>query len=227
MDALPNLLLLEDDPPSQLFLGEALRALPARVDTAGSLAQARAAIATGDHALWLFDARLPDGDSAQLLGELRAAQRTTPALALTADRQPSRQRTLLAAGFVEVILKPLPAATLRAIARAHLPKPALAITDAERWNEGHALAAAAGVERTRDALRALFVAELPGLHARIVAALQGDDLASTGELLHRLKGSCAFVGADALLHAVQALAHAPHDPATRTRFSAECARLLG
>lgn len=226
MNDLPTLLLLEDDPPSRQFLTVALCAMPVRVDAVGSLAQARAAIAATEHALWLFDARLPDGESADLLAALRAARHQTPAIALTADPQPARRRALLAAGFAEVLIKPLGAAALHAAVRSQLPTRVPLEVFASGWDEAHALAAAGGVARTRDALRELFIAELPTLRERIMACVTASDTAGAGALLHRLQGSCAFVGATPLLQASQRLSAAPHDAANRADFAHQCERLL-
>ena len=41
---LPRILLLEDDPVSAAFLSAAIEALPAQVDVAGTLAEARARV---------------------------------------------------------------------------------------------------------------------------------------------------------------------------------------
>lgn len=226
MDALPHLLLLEDDPPSRMFLHEVLGTLPARVDAVETLTQARVAMTAQSYDLWLFDARLPDGDSATLLTERRAAGDVTPALVLTADPQPGRRRELLAAGFAEVLVKPLSAQTLHATTRSMLTRRARPMAGNSEWDEAHALSAAGGVARTRDALRELFLAELPGLRERILQALAADDIDGARASLHRLKGSCAFVGASALLRAAQALAQTPSDSATRGHFATECARLL-
>lgn len=226
MDHLPSLLLLEDDPPSRLFLTAALSALPVRVETVETLAQARAAIVAADHALWLFDARLPDGDSSDLLAEMRSANRMTPAIALTADPQPARRQQLLAAGFSEVLIKPLRAATLQALVRSRLPSDISRDDVAAGWDEAHALAAAGGVAGTRDALRTLFIAELPALRQRIMDCVDAGDAEGANAQLHRLRGSCAFVGASALLQAAQALALTPNDAASRAGFVAQCERLL-
>ena len=44
--------------------------------------------------------------------------------------------------------------------------------------------------------------------------------------LHRLKASCAFVGAAALLASVRGLQQAPADPQAHARFQSEAASLL-
>ncbi len=105
-DAPPRILLLEDDPVSAAFLVAALEALPAQVDLADTLASAERHADRG-HALWLFDANLPDGGSATLLARWRARGLRTPALAHTADARRDELDALIDAGFAEVLLKPL------------------------------------------------------------------------------------------------------------------------
>jgi hypothetical protein len=56
-------------------------------------------------------------------------------------------------------------------------------------------------------------------------ALQRGDAAAAREPLHRLKASCGFVGALALLAAVQRLAAHPERAEARSAFEA-CARQL-
>src|SRR5436190_23457713 len=97
--AMVRLLLLEDDPVSRAFLVEVLAALPANVDGAGSCAAAESLARTHEHALWLFDANLPDGDGADLLARLRASEMPTPAVALTAESCRERLDELSNAGF--------------------------------------------------------------------------------------------------------------------------------
>ena len=71
----PRILLLEDDPVSAAFLSAAIESLPARVDAAGTLAEARALASAHTHDLWLFDANLPDGRGVDLLTGFAGAAR--------------------------------------------------------------------------------------------------------------------------------------------------------
>ena len=215
--ALPRLLLVEDDPISAAFLRDAASALPADVHVACNLAEARRAIEAIDFDLWLLDANLPDGRGETLLDHARAGIRT-PALAHTAADDVAARDRLLAAGFVEVLRKPLGVATLHAALRRHLPMPShrVADTDLPDWNDAGALAALGDVAHV-DALRALFRRELPGQRARIAAA--GSDVAAMQAELHRLAASCWFVGADRLRDAVRHLMAIPSDPAAMQAFA--------
>lgn len=216
-----KLLLLEDDPVSQAFLHEVLIALPARVDCVETCADAEALARSGAHALWLFDANLPDGGGAELLARLRAWGLTTPAIALTAESFGERLDALSAAGFSAVLQKPITAAALLAGLRRQLDGHALdkvAIADPSAvWNEYHALAAVGGKIESAQALRELFLVELPGQAESVRSAFAAADHATVRDHLHRLKAGCGFVGADLLLAAVNRLS-AEMDAASLRHF---------
>lgn len=218
----PHLLLLEDDPVSAAFLRQVLASLPAQVSHATSLASARA-LACRSQRLWLFDARLPDGHSRDLLAELRAQGHATPALALTADDSPAALQALRAAGFVQALAKPLAASALLASVRRHLPRTAAG----PAWDDGAALAALGGQPASVAALRALFLQELPAQAHAVGACLAQGNRADAQSQLHRLKASCALVGALPLLDAVRRLSQAPDDSDARLGFQQRAAELLG
>lgn len=218
----PRLLLVEDDPVSRQFLVEALSSLPARVDSAETVAEADAEAGRNDHALWLLDANLPDGDGESLLRRLRT-RADTPALALTADADTARRNRLLAAGFAAVLHKPLSARALRAAVRARIA----GATDVDVWDRTQALRATGGRQDFADRLRDLFLAELPAQRQQVLDALAAGSPAVAAEQLHRLKASCGFVGASRLLAAVCALGDDLDDEALRRRFDLACGRQLG
>jgi CheY-like chemotaxis protein/HPt (histidine-containing phosphotransfer) domain-containing protein len=210
----PRLLLLEDDPVSAAFLRQALAALPAEVTHAGTLAAARR-LADADQSLWLFDARLPDGHGGELLQELRGRGLRVPALALTAEDQPEALDRLRQSGFVRVLAKPVSAGALQAAVREWLPAPD------PGWDDAMALSALGGSRQAVDALRDLFLAELPDQARDISLALAQGDQARAQAQLHRLKASCGFVGATALLRSVQALSRQPADENAYADFRAQ------
>lgn len=226
-DGLPRLLLVEDDPTSRAFLSAALRALPAEVDAADSLAAATALAQTQDYALWLIDARLPDGSGAELLARLRSRHPHTPALAHTAAHEPAILEGLVAAGFAEVLVKPLPATAVQGAVRGRLglttggaAAPTTTDTDGPWpvWDDAAAVQALNGNRGHVDTLRGLFAQELPkSLQAITAAAVQGDAEAMRSDL-HRLRASCGFVGAIRLAAAVQALQQDPSSATLLARF---------
>ena len=209
--ALPRLLLVEDDPVSAVFLRDAATALPAAVDVAGNIADALAGAATRQHDLYLIDANLPDGRGEALLQALRDLGVATPALAHTAAHDAAIRERLLAAGFIDVLCKPLTMAELHDALRRHLGIAFPACGKQPNWDDGAALAALGGQQAHVDALRGLFLQELPGQRERIeAAAANGDEVAIRAEL-HRLVAGCGFVGAARLAAAVGELQAAPLD----------------
>lgn len=215
---LPRILLVEDDPTSRSFLAAALRATPAEVDAADSLAAALALASTQNYAAWLIDARLPDGSGAELLSRLRERHPDTPAIAHTAAHEDTLLDALVGAGFLEALVKPMPAATVQgAVRRALGIAPvlpslhALAGSDGKLllWDDDAAVLALNGNRTHVDTLRDLFVQELSKSVYAISTAAERGDVDSVRNDLHRLRASCGFVGAQRLAAAVQAMQQDP------------------
>jgi CheY-like chemotaxis protein/HPt (histidine-containing phosphotransfer) domain-containing protein len=229
--ALPRLLLLEDDPVSAAFLVAALEALPARVDVAASLAEAEPLRDAG-HALWLFDANLPDGTGGDLLACWRARGLSTPALAHTADPRREELDALIDAGFADVLRKPLAVAQLQAAVRRaldgdetvevveHGMQGDAACAAAPIWDDAAALRALNGNASIVAAMRDLFLGELPAVRMRIADAFACAEADAVRAELHKLQASCGFVGAMRMLAAVMALRDAPTSPDAFARFEA-------
>lgn len=211
----PSILLVEDDATSCAYLAALTRTLPATVESAGDIATAMRLAAAQRYDLWLIDAHLPDGSGVDLLHALRGIASATPALAHTAARERSELDPLIAAGFAEVLVKPVDAAAwLGAIRRA------LGAIVADRadtgepapvgkfpvWDDAAAAGALGGNLDNVAALRSLFLAELP---TQVRAVRAGGD--ARRDQLHRLRASCGFVGAARLEAAVQRL-QASADP---------------
>ena len=219
--AMLKLLLLEDDPVSRAFLSEVLEALPAKVDCAESCSSAESMARAGAYSLWLFDANLPDGSGAELLGRLRGSGLTTPAVALTAESFPDRLKALSSAGFVDVMQKPIAATALLSAIRNRLAgdmsNESNIATPPTLWDETRALAAVGGKFESARALRELFLGELPGQVESVRNAFAASDHATVRDQLHRLKASCGFVGASLLLSAVNRLS-VGMDPASLQDF---------
>lgn len=205
----PRVLLVEDDAISREVLALAVAGVPADVVAAASLRDAREALARGAcFDAWLVDAHLPDGAGAELLP---ARPATTVALAHTAALDGHVHEALLAAGFCEVLVKPLAAldvqaALRRALAgrrRARAAAPASA-SGMPVWDDAAALRALAGHAGNVAGLRGLFVREIEPALARLRAAFDARDTGALHAELHRLKASCGFVGAARMGAAVDA-----------------------
>lgn len=222
-----RLLLVEDDAVSLGFLEHALQSLPGTiVDTAIDAARALVLVREHAHALWLLDANLPDASGEQLLRDLRALRANVPALCLTAEMQHERLQGLRAAGFVEVLQKPLAIATLHGAVRRALGASAPARGEPPVWDDAQALLALGGNVAVMRAMRALFVAELPKQAETVLCAFATGDADAARAELHRLKASCGFVGSARLLDAVRALSDAPLDSMRAQHFRGQVAAAL-
>lgn len=218
-EALPRLLLVEDDAVSRQFLVEALRALPAEVDAAQSIEQACALATRHAYALWLVDAHLTDGEGIECLARLRVFDATTPAVAITAERWRHECDRLEAGGFVEILQKPIAMRSLQGNVRRLIGLAPQAIADASMslcgkrpvWDEERAMTAMAGKRAAWLALGRLFLDELPSQCEQLRRAREVGDIASMSGLLHRLTASSGFVGAARIGEAVRALVQSPLD----------------
>jgi CheY-like chemotaxis protein/HPt (histidine-containing phosphotransfer) domain-containing protein len=226
----PRLLLVEDDPISSGFFRIALEALPAEVDCCDSKASALALAAGRAYDLALIDVNLPDGNGAELLASLRHDHRHLPALAHTAELSPDAQRDLRAEGFLDVLIKPLSAdRLLQAVRRGLTQGRTKALETSQNgsdWDENAALLALNGQQNHLNALRELFLAELPATRDAVDLALRIDDAQALLGHLHRLQASCGFVGAARLAGAVRQLRSDPQSTGARDQFHEAVAALL-
>jgi len=214
---LPRILLVEDDPVSREFLRAAVEALPAQVDAAVDIAGALQTARQQSHAAWLIDAHLPDGHGGDLLRRLRVDAPDTPAIAHTASTDTPTLDGLIAAGFREVLIKPLTAALVQSALRRAISEQPTRVGRAPGygkqpvWDQAAALAALNGRSDHVTALRQLFRTELPAQRAALVAAAVAGRHEDMRRELHRLRAGCGFVGAARLAMAVAALHAQPAD----------------
>jgi len=214
---IPRILLVEDDPISQTYLQAVLEGLPAHVEAVATGACALARAGASRHDLWLIDLSLPDGSGIELLERLRGLwPEPPPALAHTADADPGVHAPALRAGFHEVLVKPLGTAALAAAVRSALSQgQAGSLPD---WDNAAAEAALNHNPANVQALRRLFLDELPDTRAQVVeSARRGDEVAVRARL-HRLQASCGLVGASRLAAAVESLRRAPTSPSALESF---------
>ena len=130
-----------------------------------------------------------------------------------------------AAGFADVLSKPIGIDALRATLTRHLPRePHVAPASLD---DAQALNAAGGDRSIVAALRGLFVAELQALPAEIESLAANGDVAGLRDRLHRLDASAGFCGAPALQAAIarlRALLGGPRWPRDAIDdFLADCA----
>lgn len=201
------ILLAEDDPISQTFFRDAIRACGGEVTVYADGTAALAAARSAHWDLLILDRHLPGMDGDAVLAALRAARIATPAVATTAEPDVNRA-ALLRAGFAAVLPKPLPFDALRAVLLRYGCRPRVLDDDGALRTCG----APAVVTR----LRRLFVEqELPRIQSELDA--HGDDHQALRPMLHRLRAACGFCGATTLAHAAADLhgALAAHAEAER------------
>jgi two-component system, OmpR family, alkaline phosphatase synthesis response regulator PhoP len=104
--ALPQVLVVEDDPHLAAGVAENLRAEGYRVDTAADGEQALAWLGQNSCALIILDVMLPGADGLSVCRTLRARGDTTPVLFLTARGDPADRVRGLEAGGDDYLAKP-------------------------------------------------------------------------------------------------------------------------
>ncbi|MBD9369029.1 response regulator [Xanthomonas sp. XNM01] len=218
---MPRLLLVEDDAISQTYFRAVLESLPAQVDVVASQAGALAAIERADYDLWLIDLSLPDGQGQELLARLRRQRPQVPALAHTADADPALRQPLLAAGFRDLLVKPIQAVALTSAVRSALT------SDRPDWDNAAAASAMNHNMANVQALRGLFLDELPGARADVLSSARAGDNERLRARLHRLQASCGLVGASRLAEAVESLRRSPDSAIALDRFDSAARALLG
>lgn len=239
-----RILIADDNPPSLRFLAEALRQTGHECTCVEDGVAARDAAVARPFDLLVLDARMPGLGGAAVLREVREGAGPSagrPALATTASTDRADHARLHAAGFADVLCKPLAAATLQAAVLALLgpvPAAARATATATRRDPAStgldaeaALSAAGGDAAIVAALRGLFVAELDALPAEIAAYAANRDVQALHERLHRLDASAGFCGAPGLVRAIARLravladAPAAWPEAATAEFLAACTAL--
>jgi CheY-like chemotaxis protein len=107
--ATADILVVEDDPLSALLVRELLQHAGHRVDSAGNVEDAVAALGRQVPALVLLDIQIPGGGGIKVLEAIRAdpGLRRLPVVAVTALAMAGDRERLLAAGFDAYVSKPI------------------------------------------------------------------------------------------------------------------------
>ncbi|MYM83131.1 response regulator [Duganella sp. FT50W] len=109
----PRVLVVDDEADLRELLELTLVKMGLDVDSAASLAAARALLAAHDYQLVLTDMRLPDGLGLELVREAGAAGRHTPVAVLTAFGSADNAVVALKAGAFDYVCKPVALDQLR------------------------------------------------------------------------------------------------------------------
>lgn len=207
---MPNILVADDNPVTLRFFAEAMAQFGFVCELAANGAEAVAQARRAPFDLLLFDARMPLLDGAQALSNIRTESgpsRRAPAVATTADADESARRALIAAGFADVIIKPVTIDALRVALARHLSQSnevaptRSAQVDEHCFDDAGALAAVGGDQSILAALRGLLVAELDALPTELSGIAARGDSVAMRDRLHRLDASAGFCGVPALARA--------------------------
>lgn len=116
----PRVLVVDDEADLRELLALTLVKMGLDVDSAGSLAAARALLAGSEYQLVLTDMRLPDGLGLELVREVTAACRNTPVAVVTAFGSADNAVIALKAGAFDYLSKPVALDQLRLMVQSAL-----------------------------------------------------------------------------------------------------------
>ncbi len=122
--SVPTILVVDDEPQIRRSVGEALRALPARVLDASTACAALETAEREKPSLIVLDLGLPDRSGLEVCMELRRLS-TTPIVVLSARHTESEKIALLNAGADDYVSKPFGLGELVARVRAQLRRACL------------------------------------------------------------------------------------------------------
>jgi two-component system response regulator PilR (NtrC family) len=116
----PRILVVDDEADLRELLEITLVKMGLDVDSAATLAQARACLAQADYALVLTDMRLPDGLGLELVREVTASNKNTPIAVVTAYGSTDNAVVALKAGAFDYVSKPVVLDELRIMVQSAL-----------------------------------------------------------------------------------------------------------
>ena len=116
----PRILVIDDEADLRELLEITLLKMGLDVDSAETLAQARAHLAQHDYALILTDMRLPDGLGIELVREVNADPRNMPIAVITAFGSADNAVAALKAGAFDYLSKPVRVDQLRQMVQSAL-----------------------------------------------------------------------------------------------------------
>ncbi|WP_229262410.1 sigma-54-dependent transcriptional regulator, partial [Duganella guangzhouensis] len=116
----PRVLVVDDEADLRELLELTLLKMGLDVDSAETLAQARALLADTEYQLVLTDMRLPDGLGLELVREVTAAWKNTPVAVVTAFGSADNAVVALKAGAFDYISKPVALDQLRLMVQSAL-----------------------------------------------------------------------------------------------------------
>ena len=216
----PRLLLAEDDLTNQVVAVSLFELLGLHVDVAGNGREAVQALAAKPYDAVFMDVQMPVMDGLEATRCLRArpdAVRNVPILALTAHALEGDRERCLDAGMNDYLTKPLDLALLVDVLNRWLPPecgtivlpaaepleetpvPVSPVPEEEAvFDRAGMLGRMAGKEGMLRKLCRVFLDNLPFLLDELRDALERGELEAIRNFAHKLKGSAANVGGEAL-----------------------------
>lgn len=127
---LSRVLVIDDEPDIRELIDLTLSRMGLAAACAGSVAEARQALADGEFQLCLTDMRLPDGDGLEVVRYIGEHHAQTPVAVITAFGSTENAVAALKAGAFDYLAKPVGLEQLRA-----LVKSALRVSDSQRQDD--------------------------------------------------------------------------------------------
>jgi signal transduction histidine kinase/ActR/RegA family two-component response regulator len=205
-----RVLVAEDNPVNQRVAARMLERLGYEVDVASTGKEAVAAFERRPYAAILMDGQMPetDGFEATRLIRARETDRHTAIIAVTASAMQGDRERCLAAGMDDYVAKPISPDQLQEVLRRWIPeearpatllppRPASTAADTGTPVDWAALAELVAMTRPdflRELLAIFFRDTRQTLH-ELREAFARHDLTSWKNMLHKLRGSCATLGA--------------------------------
>jgi DNA-binding NtrC family response regulator len=128
-----KVLVVEDDAETAKGLQKLLQEFSLEVQTAGSLAEGRAALATFDPDVCLTDLQLPDGDGMDFIRAARAGDSRREVVVLTGHGSLHTAVEAMKAGAFDYLVKPLRFAQLETVLARLRPERRPGPPDADLW----------------------------------------------------------------------------------------------
>jgi signal transduction histidine kinase/CheY-like chemotaxis protein/HPt (histidine-containing phosphotransfer) domain-containing protein len=209
-----RLLVAEDNLVNQKVAARILERLGYEVDVAASGDEAVAAARRQRYAAILMDGQMPHTDGFEATRIIRALEGAhhTPIIALTASAMRGDRERCLAAGMDDYVAKPIGPEQLEAVLQRWIPeapatptvppRPSEWVARAEGpvdWDVLSELLAMTRPEFLQDLL-GIFLRDSRRMVADLRAAHEAGDREAWRQVAHKLRGSCATVGARPMMH---------------------------
>jgi signal transduction histidine kinase/CheY-like chemotaxis protein/HPt (histidine-containing phosphotransfer) domain-containing protein len=209
-----RVLVAEDNLVNQKVAARILERMGYEVDVAGTGDEAVAAVRRQTYVAILMDGQMPHTDGFEATRIIRALEGTrhTPIIALTASAMRGDRERCLDAGMDDYIAKPVGPEQLEAVLRRWIPENPPPPLDSHRpsdwavraegpvdWDVLAELLAMTKPEFLQELL-GIFLHDSRGMMADLRAAYDRGDREAWRQVAHKLRGSCATVGARPMMN---------------------------